>query len=157
MTRPYKLYTHQFLYKYSLQKPLIHHSSTQRSNCDNKERDIESHHSKCLNLEFREMVGCRREYCTVKVLLLILVVSSFCSVNSARPLEDIWWPEEVEGLLLESLPKGPVNPSGPSGCTHNPNNPRGHCPWSSDICIFFLFKFSGGKEQGLKLESSVPI
>lgn len=75
------------------------------------------------------MVAFRR-YCdnTARVLLIILVVSSvYAAVECARPLEEVWWSDEVAELLLQALPRGPVQPSGPSGCTHSPNNP-GHCP-----------------------------
>ncbi|KAH7655907.1 hypothetical protein IHE45_18G043900 [Dioscorea alata] len=64
-----------------------------------------------------------------QLLILILVVSSMGGLTTARPMRGEWWtwPEEL-GLLLESLPKGPVTPSGPSGCTNNPNNNGGSCP-----------------------------
>ncbi|KAG0458374.1 hypothetical protein HPP92_023531 [Vanilla planifolia] len=57
-----------------------------------------------------------------------------------RPLMEVkgeywtdWLPEFKQGrssggLLLQSLPKGPTTPSGPSGCTHNPGNHGGICP-----------------------------
>ncbi|PKA61318.1 hypothetical protein AXF42_Ash006215 [Apostasia shenzhenica] len=84
-------------------------------------------------------------------LMLILAVSSalLMATMAARPIED---PEEedqdqrwaallqdgsadldedygkIMGILLQSLPKGPTTPQGPSGCTHNPNNHGGICP-----------------------------
>lgn len=75
------------------------------------------------------MVACRRECKNItKALLLVLVVLCLHgAVECARPLEEVWWPDEVAGLLLEALPKGQGTPSGPSGCTHSPNIP-GHCP-----------------------------
>ncbi|PKA51265.1 hypothetical protein AXF42_Ash010705 [Apostasia shenzhenica] len=47
---------------------------------------------------------------------------------AARPLlHGDWWSQDW-GLLLGSLPKGSVAPSGPSGCTHGSYNIGGSCP-----------------------------
>ncbi|PKU59957.1 hypothetical protein MA16_Dca028442 [Dendrobium catenatum] len=55
---------------------------------------------------------------------------------AARPLEEVdsWWMDQednnniINGFLLQILPKGQTTPSGPSGCTHNPDNHGGICP-----------------------------
>ncbi|KAK8971078.1 hypothetical protein KSP40_PGU004377 [Platanthera guangdongensis] len=51
--------------------------------------------------------------------------------GAARPLHmpRDWWPRDWS-MFLGSLPKGSVAPSGPSGCTSNPNNNGGPCPIS---------------------------
>ncbi|WOL17574.1 hypothetical protein Cni_G26367 [Canna indica] len=65
------------------------------------------------------------------VLLLLVACLQAGVIMAARPMpeeEHWWWRKNGVGLLLQSLPQGPVTPSGASGCTHNPNNPKGSCP-----------------------------
>lgn len=74
------------------------------------------------------------------VALLVILLMSAASLQpwqgqsvgvvvAARPVkgEERRWRVEQGGLLLQSLPQGPVPPSGPSGCTHDPNIKGGVC------------------------------
>ncbi|KAJ4833678.1 hypothetical protein Tsubulata_043724 [Turnera subulata] len=59
------------------------------------------------------------------VLPTVLLLSlHFGSYTSSRILRG-----ELDGkLALQSLQRGPVPPSGPSGCTHIPGKPGPSCP-----------------------------
>lgn len=59
-----------------------------------------------------------------------VVLSSFikfanCDDGDGHKNDERWSWGEQSRLLLQCLPQGPVPPSGPSCCTHNPNAP--HC------------------------------
>lgn len=65
------------------------------------------------------------------LLLLILQLSNFEPLFAARSLAESWHKPQ------SSLTKGSETPSGPSGCTSNPNIAGGSCPiLDSDVKHF---------------------
>ena len=66
---------------------------------------------------------------TLNVFLIFCIVSiSLNGSNAARVLPMEKWLIKSQLLLLESLPRGPVPPSGPSSCTYIPGQGGPPCP-----------------------------
>ena len=71
------------------------------------------------------MGSCRRNLKPIISIIFIILINSIAA--TARPLEGEWGSKK--GLIvLESLQKGPVAPSGRSGCTYVSKNPGPRCP-----------------------------
>lgn len=70
-------------------------------------------------------------FCLLCVVCIMGFSVSLSPVSAARPLmvEDLLQ-ELIRGdvFRFESLPKGPVQPSGPSGCTNGSARNGGPCP-----------------------------
>ncbi|KAK9146434.1 hypothetical protein Sjap_006337 [Stephania japonica] len=71
----------------------------------------------------------------VAILAFIIALSMISSCNAGRPLHEEkhnWAMKKRNGgvvdLVIESLPRGPVPPSGPSGCTYIPGRGGPRCP-----------------------------
>ncbi|RWR89419.1 putative transmembrane protein [Cinnamomum micranthum f. kanehirae] len=64
----------------------------------------------------------------VSAVVIVLLLVSIHPNKACRVLEDkgVW--ENRGGLLLGTLQKGPVPPSGNSGCTYVPGKPGPSCP-----------------------------
>lgn len=60
-------------------------------------------------------------------IIFIFFFSSFQPLTAARPL-DLEWGSKRQITVLQSLQKGPVAPSGRSGCTYVSRNPGPRCP-----------------------------
>jgi len=80
----------------------------------------------------------RRGYLGVRfIIVVVLLGMSFVDkIEATRPLK-----KDQAWVWLESLPRAPVPPSGPSPCTQIPHysNPPGHCP------MIMTMEFSGGR------------
>ncbi|KAL0376732.1 UNVERIFIED_CONTAM: hypothetical protein Scaly_0790800 [Sesamum calycinum] len=63
---------------------------------------------------------------TTLVLILLLSISS--CVQCSRLLHDEEEALKEKGIFIHSLEKGPVPPSGPSGCTNIPGSGGSGCP-----------------------------
>ena len=61
------------------------------------------------------------------VLLIVTILFASPQVGATRPLEGEQWLKK-ERLLLQSLQRAPVPPSGPSPCTNIPGRNQGNCP-----------------------------
>ncbi|KAK7345800.1 hypothetical protein VNO77_16411 [Canavalia gladiata] len=61
------------------------------------------------------MASCcnRRVLFAILVIFFIILVGSSELGGSCRPLQDEQWVGELDGLLLQLLPRGPVRPSAP--------------------------------------------
>ena len=74
---------------------------------------------------------CRRMQCNGLVVLMLVLVISSQAVSATRPMKG-YHPVSFHGghvgALDEILGKGPITPSGPTGCTKDPNNHGGNCP-----------------------------
>ncbi|KAJ1383936.1 hypothetical protein SESBI_42948 [Sesbania bispinosa] len=57
-------------------------------------------------------------------MALLLLLTIFHVVAAGRELKM----KKKQQLRLEALNKGPVPPSGPSGCTYIPGSGASHCP-----------------------------
>lgn len=82
-----------------------------------------------------------REYVIIFIVLVLLVGSSQTSSAARILYGDQWKPRLNDRVLaLQALPKGPVTPSTPSGCTNDPNNTSGSCPWATAMASACLCK-----------------
>ncbi|KAK1297589.1 hypothetical protein QJS10_CPB15g01970 [Acorus calamus] len=70
-----------------------------------------------------------------QLVMLVLLVSTIQPLMAIRPLDDyravavaMAMPEELSRLVLEVLPRGPVNGPGPSTCTNVPGRNGAPCP-----------------------------
>ena len=61
------------------------------------------------------------------VLLIVTILFASPQVGATRPLEGEQWLKK-ESLLLQSLQRAPVPPSGPNPCTNIPRRNEGICP-----------------------------
>ncbi|KAK9083331.1 hypothetical protein Scep_029802 [Stephania cephalantha] len=81
------------------------------------------------------MMKMRRTNVVVATTAFIISLSMIASCNAGRPLHEEknnWAMKKRNGgvvdLVIESLPRGPVPPSGPSGCTYIPGRGGPRCP-----------------------------
>lgn len=74
-----------------------------------------------------EMGSQRLNVMAMTSIFLIFFITSFQPLTAVRQLQgERGWKKGV--LMLESLQKGPVPPSGPSGCSYVPRKDVGTCP-----------------------------
>uniref|UniRef100_A0A5B7BLJ4 Uncharacterized protein n=1 Tax=Davidia involucrata TaxID=16924 RepID=A0A5B7BLJ4_DAVIN len=63
------------------------------------------------------------------VLAVFLVLLCVQPYKASRILNgEEWWTKKGDNIVLQSLQKGPVTPSDPSGCTNIPGGGGTSCP-----------------------------
>ncbi|GAV66766.1 hypothetical protein CFOL_v3_10276 [Cephalotus follicularis] len=75
-------------------------------------------------------MGSHKNRCTSIILPMVTIVLCFQQILAMRPLEGEQWLEKR--IVVQSLQRGPVTPSGPNPCTYIPGRGTGRCTFEMD-------------------------